>query len=52
MEADFRLPDADPLDSADHLGAISMVFRAGHAFTAEQTTARVDDLLRARGRNG
>ncbi|WP_211836198.1 amidohydrolase family protein [Streptomyces rhizosphaericus] len=45
MEADFLLLDADPLDSVDNLGAISMVVRAGHAFTSEDLTATVDKLL-------
>ncbi|MFD0444455.1 amidohydrolase family protein [Streptomyces indonesiensis] len=52
MEADFLLLDADPLDSVDNLGAISMVVRAGHAFTSEDLTATVDKLLRAQEKNG
>jgi hypothetical protein len=52
MEADFLLLDADPLDSVDNLGAISMVFRAGHGFTAETMAGKVDDLQRTRNANG
>jgi imidazolonepropionase-like amidohydrolase len=52
MDADFLLLDADPLDSVDSLGAISMVFRAGHGFTAERMAARVGDLRRARDADG
>ncbi|QYN36958.1 amidohydrolase family protein [Pseudonocardia sp. DSM 110487] len=52
MEADFLLLDADPLDSVDNLGAISMVFRAGHAFTAATMADKVDDRQRTRNANG
>jgi imidazolonepropionase-like amidohydrolase len=51
MEADFLLLDADPLDSVDNLGAVSMVFRAGHGFTAETMARTVGDLQRARNPN-
>ncbi|MFE0418454.1 amidohydrolase family protein [Streptomyces tendae] len=51
MEADFLLLDADPLDSVDNLGAVSLVVRAGHAFTSESLAATVDKLLQTREGN-
>lgn len=49
MDADLLLLDADPLASIEGLSSISLVMRAGHAFTAGELEARVDRLVKAQG---